>query len=136
MLNILSYRYLKAENIRKALWTSAFFLKSEEEIPMWEVPSLHQKESSNLSKNENSRPREFYKKWPCQSVSWSSLWLRGLSTWHCHCSGSGQGCCVGSIPGLGRVLSSGTSACCLLSQKKNKQKHISYLLWSPRKVTW
>ena len=34
----------------------------EEEIPMCEVPSLHQKESSNLSKNENSRPREFYKK--------------------------------------------------------------------------
>ena len=29
------------------------------------------------------------------------LWRSKLRIWHCHCSGSGQCCGVGSIPGLG-----------------------------------
>jgi len=43
------------------------------------------------------------------------MWLRALRTWHCHCSGSGCCCGVGSIP------HPGTSTCCRGSQKQTKK---------------
>ena len=50
----------KAANTGKTVWTSCFFLKEGDEIPIWKGPSLYQKEGNILIKDKKLRPREFY----------------------------------------------------------------------------
>ena len=44
------------------------------------------------------------------------LWHSRLRIWHCHCSGLGHHCGMGSIPGPG------TSTCLGVAKKKKKKK--------------
>ena len=57
-----------------------------------------------------------------KEIGWGApRWLSRLRIQHCHCSGSGHCCGVGSIPGLG------TFRCCGHDQKKEKKNPKTWL---------
>ena len=56
----LSYRHLNSRWRKGTLTLPFFFLKTGDKTPIWNMPSLHQKENNTLIKDRMLRLREFY----------------------------------------------------------------------------